>query len=752
MSAANLRPVSDPAPTAGESDVTDRPPRRTPPLRLPGRTPWWLLLGLIAEFIALVALAYAGVQLLRPAPTPTPAVAELVPADELDRRWGTYLSEREWGTPREAIDGDGWALDWERAIGAEYHYSDDGIAGVTDSANEFRLGWAFWDGVEDQVTERFYGLTNPRGRAGEQIVDDRVFKENGPTHAYAHMTYTYPREKGYFTIELESARIDQATMTLVASVTNTSSEPRTLDVVFKGWMAGGATVDPIDNGLLLRGASSVVAVVGQPPSEWQITSSPAALDTNLRSGELVDDQGGHIGALAYRLELPAGGQGVIRIGAAEASLVTPVGAIAAGDATSEAATEAEARAVADAQSALADSDATMAARHSESLGLFAGRVTEHEDLYRAALTSMMWSESYYEWDGTTSVNPAWAGRIDAHDVLLMPDKWEYPWPASWDTAFQAVAASLADPVVAQDQLRFMLSDRWQQPDGHIPCAEWVMDVECPPVFAWAAARVYEVSHDRAFLEEVYPGLQANYQYWWDHNQVGDALFSGGFLGMDNLVRAGTPQPQADATGWMAFFARDMAGIASELGDSATSERYWMERGRIQEALNASLWDEETGFYYDLAITGGFIAHKSYSGLVPLIAGVVPEERLPRLLDALRSSGEFLSPGGVRSLSAESVLYKPATAGKGVNSNWLGPVWMPMNYLIIQALYDVDEALAADVRARVVGNIESDWQATSRFHEFFDGDTGEGLGADFQTGWTALVANLIQEGWPTPPPP
>ena len=265
--------------------------------------------------------------------------------------------------------------------------------------------------------------------------------------------------------------------------------------------------------------------------------------------------------------------------------------------------------------------------------------------------SLLWSESYYEWDGTSSVNPAWAGLVDAHDVLIMPDKWEYPWLASWDTAFQAVAASLADPQVAQDQLRFLLSDRWEQPDGHIPCGEWVMDVECPPVLAWAVSRVYQVSHDRAFLEEVYPALQRNYEYWWSHNQAGDALFTGGFLGMDNLPRSATPQPQADATAWMAAFARDMSGIASELRDTEMSGRYFEDRGRIAEQLNSALWDEETGFYYDLNSSGDFIKLKSYSGLVPLIAGVVPPERVPAILGALRDENQFLSVGGIRSLSA-----------------------------------------------------------------------------------------------------
>jgi glycogen debranching enzyme len=301
-------------------------------------------------------------------------------------------------------------------------------------------------------------------------------------------------------------------------------------------------------------------------------------------------------------------------------------------------------------------------------------------------------------------------------------------------------------------LGFVLSDRWQQPDGHIPCAEWVMDDECPPIFAWAVWRVYEQNHDLEFLQSVYPALQRSYEYWWSHNMVGGSLFTGGSLGMDNLPRGGADVAQADASAWMAFFARDMARIASELRDPAGSERYWVDRGTIQEAINSVLWDEATGFYYDLNSDGSFIAHKSYSGLVPLIAGVVPPERVPRILSSLRDPKEFLSPAGIRSLSASSSLYVPGTAGHGVNSNWLGPVWVPMNYLLVESLTDVDPSLAEDIRDRLLNYVEADWRLTGRLHEYFDGDTGKGLGADEQAGWTALVANLIREAWPATPSP
>jgi glycogen debranching enzyme len=110
--------------------------------------------------------------------------------------------------------------------------------------------------------------------------------------------------------------------------------------------------------------------------------------------------------------------------------------------------------------------------------------------------------------------------------------------------------------------------------------------------------------------------------------------------------------------------------------------------------------------------------------------------------------QLLSPYGVRSVSARSVLYQPGYAKEyGVNSNWRGPVWVPINYLLVEALAEVDPELAARIREAVVTAVEADWQATGRFHEYFDAKTGAGLGADAQAGWTALVANLVAEGWP-----
>lgn len=215
--------------------------------------------------------------------------------------------------------------------------------------------------------------------------------------------------------------------------------------------------------------------------------------------------------------------------------------------------------------------------------------------------------------------------------------------------------------------------------------------------------------------------------------------------MDNLPRA-EGQPQADASAWMAFSARYLERIANAIGETDDAEVYHRDIDVIAAAVNEALWDEERGFYYDRDEDGTSpILTKSYSGLLPLIAGIVPGERADRLLDALRDSRQFLSPHGIRSTSRDSVLYRPGYVGqRGANSSWRGPIWLPINYLLVEAIEPHDAAFANDLRQRLVELVETDWERTGRFREYFHAETGEGLGADAQAGWTALVANLIAE--------
>jgi hypothetical protein len=378
--------------------------------------------------------------------------------------------------------------------------------------------------------------------------------------------------------------------------------------------------------------------------------------------------------------------------------------------------------------------------------------------------------------------------------------------------------------------------------------------------------------DRFFLERVFQKLLINFTWWVNRKDVaGRNLFSGGFLGLDNIgvfdrsqpLPAGGSLEQADGTAWMAFFCATMLRISLELADEEPeyediASKFFEHFVGIVDAINdiggQGLWDEEDGFYYDeIKVDGGDeipLRVRSLVGLIPLIAVVnldeevlarlkgfskrmnwflenrqdlarhisymetreagqthslrllaIPSrERLARVLAYMLDEREFLSPHGIRSLSRAyathpyvinlagrdyQVSYEPGESQTGLfggNSNWRGPVWFPVNFVLIEALERYHHFYGDNFRvecptgsgnlltlaevarelARRLGSIflpnpsgrapwqgddarfanDPHWRDLTLFHEYFHGDTGRGVGASHQTGWTALVANLF----------
>jgi hypothetical protein len=168
-------------------------------------------------------------------------------------------------------------------------------------------------------------------------------------------------------------------------------------------------------------------------------------------------------------------------------------------------------------------------------------------------------------------------QLYSRDVLSMPDKWEFPWFAAWDTAFHMIPLAPIDPEFAKHQLSLFLREWYMHPNGQIPAYEFALGDVNPPVHAWAAWRVYKIAaarghRDRTFLEGVFQKLLLNFTWWVNRKDAdGRNLFSGGFLGLDNIgiFDRGQPIPgghlrQADATAWMAFYASTMLAMALEL--------------------------------------------------------------------------------------------------------------------------------------------------------------------------------------------
>jgi len=252
----------------------------------------------------------------------------------------------------------------------------------------------------------------------------------------------------------------------------------------------------------------------------------------------------------------------------------------------------------------------------------------------------------------------------------MPDKWEYPWYAAWDLAFQSIPLALVDLDFAKKQLDLMLREFYLHPSGQLPAYEWNFSDVNPPVHAWAALLIYKSEKvlqgqgDIQFLKHVFGKLMLNFTWWVNRkDRFGKNVFEGGFLGLDNIgvfdrsaaLPTGGHLEQADGTAWMAFYCQGMLDIALELApvDAVYVDlavKFLEHFLWIASAINRmggdheGLWDEEDGFYYDLLRypdgTSTRLKVRSLVGLLPLCATVVFEksqrELVPQLADGIRA--------------------------------------------------------------------------------------------------------------------
>jgi hypothetical protein len=512
---------------------------------------------------------------------------------------------------------------------------------------------------------------------------------------------------------------------------------------------------------------------------------------------------------------------------------------------------------------------------------------------RQALSGMLWSKQYFYYDVADWLrehgdkpeegiraqvrNKDWFHMYSA-DVISMPDKWEYPWYAVWDLAFHTIPLSLVDVDFAKEQLRLFLGHHYLHPNGQMPAYEWNFNDVNPPVHPWAVWTVYSYDKqlrgrgDVAFLKFCFEKLSLNFTWWVNRKDVeGNNVFSGGFLGLDNIgvFDRSSPLPtgghleQSDGTAWMAFFASVMLQIAVELAMEhdphyeAMALKYFEHFLWIASAMDnlsytgVKLWGHAEGIYYDVLRfpdgAGVRLKVRSLVGLLPLAATtVLPadlRERLPRFFeqaqwflekhpytaatvtvplevgaggsrilslvnpDKLRrmlgymlNENEFLSPYGIRSLSRYHdehpyvfnaggqeyrVGYVPGDSDSGMfggNSDWRGPIWMPMQLMRIRALVnqyahlgnhftvecpvgsgrqlnllEVGQEIARRLSRLFIRDKEGrrpthgdhdrwndeHWRDHVLFYEYFHGDNGTGIGASHQTGWTGVIAFLIQ---------
>jgi hypothetical protein len=554
----------------------------------------------------------------------------------------------------------------------------------------------------------------------------------------------------------------------------------------------------------------------------------------------------------------------------------------------------------DSSNVFSDFDAIFGKRKNEADQFYAESApaslnAEHRAIQRQALAGMLWGKQFYhyiveQWlDGDPGQplppperengrNANWRHLYNER-VMSMPDKWEFPWYASWDLAFHCIPLALVDPDFAKAQLDLIVREWYQHANGEVPAYEWNFSDVNPPVLAWAAWRVYQIERkkkgkgDRAFLETIFHKMLLTFTWWVNRiDSEGNNIFQGGFLGLDNIgvfdrnarLPDGTHLEQSDGTSWMGMFCLTLMRIAIELAlqnhvYENIATKFFEHFLGIAAAMNnlggkgIGLWDEDDEFYYDVLHTPGGrflpLRVRSIVGLLPLLAveTIQPQlinalpgfkarmewylvhrpdlaslvsrwqepgagerrlvaltrgHRMKCLLRRMLDPDEFLSAYGVRSVSKfhkhhpyvlnargekRVVGYEPAESQTGIfggNSNWRGPIWFPINYLLIESLqqfhhyYGDDfkvecptgsgrymhlKEIANDLSNRLIKLWLRDekgdrpFARASRdgfkmpedsnrylFHEYFHGDIGSGLGASHQTGWTGLIAKLIQQ--------
>ncbi len=851
------------------------------------------------------------------------------------KEWGPYLSERQWGTVREDYSAGGTAWEYfphDHARSRAYRWGEDGIAGLSDDEQRVCLSLALWNGRDPILKERLFGLTNSQGNHGEDVKEEYFYLDAAPSHSYLKMLYKYPqrafpyadlvtenaardtsqpeyelRDTGvfagnrYFDVFVEYAQAQPGDILMQVTAWNRGPDaaplhvipqlvlrntwtwrPGTVKPMLRAVGTGGVAIEPADLGMshwYAAGAAELLFTENESnaPLLWNL-GAPGyfkdGFDRRIVHAERAcvnPARSGTKAAAWYQSLVPAGGHVEYRLRLTRRALSSP----------------------------FRDFERVLAARRAECDAFYrhVQRDIASDDarnIQRQAFAGLIWSKQFYHFDvplwlkGDPGQPPPPEGRSQGRniewrnlansDILSMPDKWEYPWYASWDLAFHCIPLAVIDADFAKHQLVLLTREWYMHPNGQMPAYEWAFSDVNPPVHAWAAWRVFQIDRkqhgghgDLEFLERVFHKLMLNFTWWVNRKDTsGRNIFQGGFLGLDNIgvfdrsarLPTGGHINQSDGTSWMAMYALNLMRISLELAQhnhvyEDIASKFFEHFLGIAEAMSTmsseggGLWDDEDKFFYDVLNLPDDVRVRlrirSMVGLIPLFAveTLEPEmlvrlpgfhkrlewllkhrpdlaalvshwqspgrgerrllsllrgHRMKRLLKRMLDESEFLSEYGVRALSRAhlerpyvfrldgvdlSVRYTPAesdTRQFGGNSNWRGPIWFPLNFLIIESLqkfhhyYGNDfkvecpsgsghfltlEEIANELAHRLSriflkdaeGNravlrhtpkLQSDphYRDYIPFYEYFDGDSGRGVGASHQTGWTALIAKLL----------
>lgn len=625
-------------------------------------------------------------------------------------KWGTYLSERQWGTVREDYSPEGEAWNYfphRQARSRAYRWGEDGLAGFSDRYGNICFSIALWNGKDDILKERMYGLTGPQGNHGEDVKELYYYLDNTPSHAYQKHLYKYPQQKfpyeellaentkrglkdleyelldtgifannEYFDVFTEYAKADSEDILIKISVCNRADQPAELQLLptllmRNHWSFRGMAEKPLIKKQSQDGQPYVSIdheYVGRYYLYFESAERLLFTENETNSEVVFETPNDHPYKKDLFHEAVVGQDFTLATSKEEGTKFSPhyILELAAGETKTVCLRFTNQQ---NAQPFGKDFAEAFTNRQQESdqfyQDLAKGLDAEEAAIQRQAFAGLLWTKQYYNYDverwleGDSKMaeppterlkgrNSNWK-TLRIHDVLSMPDAWEYPWFAAWDSAFHCLSFAMIDPEFAKQQLLLFTKEWYMAPNGQIPAYEWSFSDVNPPVQAWAAINVYQIEQkqtgegDVKFLKRMFNKLALNFTWWV--NQLDSSqnnVFEGGFLGLDNIgvfdrsndIPGGGTLEQVDGTAWMALYCLNMLEMSLEIAlyddtyeDMAT--KYFGHFVFIAEALNkisqeyASTWDEREGFFYDRLILPNNevvpIKVRSIAGLLSLAA-------------------------------------------------------------------------------------------------------------------------------------
>jgi hypothetical protein len=517
------------------------------------------------------------------------------------RLWGPYLAERAWGTVREdySADGEAWEyFDHEQSRSRAYRWNEDGLAGICDRHQWLCLALALWNGQDEFLKERAFGLTSHQGNRGEDVKEYYFYTDALPSNSWLRYRYKYPQAaypyarlleenrrrsrldtpfnlldtgifegERYWDVDVRYAKVSPTRIQVRIRAHNRGQDTAELHLIPQLWFRNTwSWGDEIAKSRL----KAVTAPVG---AAWAVRAEHERLGPYTLYGEqsakllFTENESNSLKLWGSPAADPYVKDAFHRrIVEQELTAVNPdrIGSKfgawyrleVAGGESKRIDLMLSAQPL---ERPFAEAQKIFALRRSEA-DIFYDELLpeggpEDHRIMRQALAGMIWNKQFFHYDvqrwleGDQLAPPGRRRRgrnhgwrhLHAADILSVPDTWEYPWFAAWDLAFHCVALALVDVDFAKDQIELLLEENYLHPNGQIPAYEWAFSDVNPPVHAWGALKVYRGERvqrgvgDRRFLQRVFHKLLLNYTWWINRkDRQGQNVFEGGFLGLDNI--------------------------------------------------------------------------------------------------------------------------------------------------------------------------------------------------------------------------